>query len=213
MKNLYFWPFFLEGGKIVKLKVLLFVPVLFSVLTAIAGSDIQFSHKRGFYFQTFELTITSNSGAEIYYSLDCSEPDKQTGVRYTCVIQIDSTLVVKASTFKNNELIETVSHTFIFPEVSARQNNNPNGFPEKWGGARIINADYEMDSAVVYHPDYAELISEAFTSLPAISLSMGVDEWFNHQTGLYVGYENSDITREKPVAAEFIFNNASEESF
>lgn len=212
--NFFHHPRNIPGpGKAAIICFLIIVPQILLTFSAEAQAKPQFSHERGFYFQSFELKITANSGADIYYTLNCSMPNRENGIKYNGPVLIDSTLIVKAVFYLNNTMSEVLTHTYIFPEVSARQPKSPAGFPLTWGGAKIISADYEMDSAVVFHPDYAEHITKAFTSLPVLSLSMDTDEWFNHQSGLYVGYENTNITREKPVNAEFIFNNTEEKSF
>ena len=41
---------------------------------------------------------------------------------------------------------------------------------------------------------------------------MDVNDWFDYNQGVYTGYPNSDITHEKAVTAEFIFNT-NEENF
>ncbi|MBT3382392.1 MAG: T9SS type A sorting domain-containing protein [Prolixibacteraceae bacterium] len=173
--------------------------------------QLNFSYKRELYNQPFELRITSNNSvANIFYTLDCSMPSEENGIVYSGSIQIDSTIVVKAIAITSNESSAVYTHTYVFPAVSAKQGINPQGFPELWGGAKIIDADYEMDPEVINHPDYANEITNAFESLPSLSLTMDVDEWFNHETGLYVGYPNTNVIREKPVTAEFLFNNTEE---
>ncbi len=175
--------------------------------------ELNFSHKRELYYQSFELIITSSDQtANIFYTLDCSVPSDTNGEIYSEGIQIDSTIVVKAIAISPAGNSRVYTNTYIFPESSAKQSKSPNGYPAIWGGAKEIDADYEMDPEVINHPDYSSGIIEAFGSLPSLSLTMDVDEWFNHETGLYVGYPNSDETREKPVTAEFIFNT-TEESF
>ena len=174
-------------------------------------SELNFSHKRELYDQPFKLIITSNnSSATIFYTLDCSTPSELNGLEYTDGIQIDSTTIVKAILILSNGSSQVYTHTYLFPESTAKQSKNPNGFPSIWGGAKEIPGDYEMDPDIINHPDYSEGIIDAFKSLPSLSLTMDVDEWFNHETGLYVGYPNSNLTREKPVTAEFISNNAEE---
>jgi len=172
---------------------------------------LYFSHKRELYNQPFKLILTSNNSASsIFYTLDCSTPTNENGILYSNGIQIDSTIIVKAIAISSGNSSQVYTHTYLFPEASAKQTKSPIGFPSIWGGTKEIPADYEMDPEVINNPEYSEGIIEAFNSLPSLSLSMDVDEWFNHETGLYVGYPNSDITREKPVTAEFIFNNTEE---
>ncbi|MDX1283771.1 MAG: CotH kinase family protein [Draconibacterium sp.] len=175
---------------------------------------IRFSHERNLYNQPFELELTSSqTGALIKYTLDCSEPTESNGITYSTRIPIDSTIVVKAIVISSGESSPVFTQTFIFPESSARQGKLPEGFPELWGGAKTIAADYEMDPEVINDTAYSEGIVEAFESLPSLSLSMDIEELFNHESGLYRGYPNTNVTTEKPVTAEFIFNNNEEESF
>ncbi|NQU52520.1 MAG: CotH kinase family protein [Bacteroidetes bacterium] len=175
--------------------------------------EVVFSHDRKFYDDPFELSISSNnSAANIIYTVDCSNPSEGNGIIYKGAVLINSTTVVKAVAIlaSGNSII--ITNSYLFPSKSAKQGAQPDGFPETWGGYSVINADYEMDSDVVNHPEYSTDIIDAFKSLPSLSLSMETDEWFNHETGLYVGYPNTNETREKPVTAEFIFNT-SEENF
>jgi len=170
-----------------------------------------FSHERNLYDSPFELTITcSNSDALIYFTTDCSQPAETNGRPYSKAILVDSTSVIKAIAVAQSERSKIYTQTYIFPKHTARQSKNPNGFPQKWGGVKIIDADYEMDPEVVDHPDYSNDIDKAFYSLPSLSLTMERNEWFDFETGLYVGYPNSNETREKPVTAEFIFNDFRE---
>lgn len=173
---------------------------------------LNFSHTRDYYHQEFHLTISSNQPAEIYFTKDCSTPTREKGIRYTGPILIDSTTIIKAVAFSGNESSGVVTNSYFFSSGIKNQPKNPAGFPETWGGAKTIPADYEMDPHVINDSAYSHLITDAFESIPTLSLTMETDEWFNHETGLYVGYPNSNETREKPVTAEFIFNN-EEESF
>lgn len=175
--------------------------------------ELTFSHKRDLCDQPFELSITSNNpAANIIYTLDCSTPSKTNGIIYSNGIQIDSTIVVKAIALVANNTSRVYTNSYLFPASSAKQGKKPAGFPAIWGGSSKIRADYEMDPEIVDNPEYSTKIIAAFKSIPSLSLSMNVDEWFNRATGIYVGYPNSNETREKPVTAEFLFNN-NEENF
>lgn len=176
--------------------------------------ELSFNFERGFFDNAFNLKITSNnSAAQIIYTVDCSIPSVDNGTIYTGEIQIDSTTIVKAVAMTENTVSRIYTQSYIFPASSANQAKKIIGFPETWGGAETINADYEMDPEVVKSSEYSTEIDDAFQSLPVLSLSMTVDEWFNPETGLYVGYPNTKVTREKPVTAEFIFNTETEENF
>ncbi len=173
--------------------------------------QLNFNHKRGVYDSPLKLLITcNNSAVTIIYTLDCSVPSESNGKTYSVGIQIDSTTIVKAIAILSGNSSQLYTHTYLFPQSTAKQPKNPVGFPSVWGGVKEILADYEMDPEIIDNPDYSDDIVEAFKSLPSLSLTMDVDEWFNPETGIYVGYPNSDETREKPVTAEFIFNNIEE---
>ncbi len=199
---------------ILYLAVFLVIQLSF-VKNVYSSNDIQlnFNHQRGIYSQPFQLTIESaGAGVSIYYTTDCSLPSINNGNLYSGPLFIDSTIVIKAVAVSQSETSVVYTQTYLFPETSARQGKSPQGFPATWGGSKTISADYEMDPEVINDPAYSGQIFDAFASLPSLSLTMDVDEWFNHQTGLYVGYPNTNETREKPVSAEFIFNNEEEEN-
>ncbi len=183
-----------------------------SVSTGFSGNtNIEFSHARKFYTEGFKLKLTSNNPeANIIYTLDSSAPSLENGKVYIDGIFVDSTLVVKAVAISETDSSEVITNTFLFPETIAKQGKSPAGFPLLWGGSSTIAADYEMDPGIVNHPEYAAEISNALQSIPTVSLSMNVDDWFNPATGIYVGYPNSDISREKAVTAEFLFPDKQE---
>ncbi len=172
--------------------------------------DVIFSSKRGFYDQQFTLSLTcTDPSAVIRYTTDCSVPTMSNGVTYMSGLEITSTTVVKAVAYSSTDTSILQAHTYLFPEDIKKQGKNPVGYPVTWGGSSTIAADYEMDPEIINHSAYAGKIIDAFKSLPALCLSMSIDDWFDPQTGNYVGYPNSDITREKPVSAEFIYTDSA----
>ena len=59
--------------------------------------ELTFSHERDLFDHSFELLIASNyAEAEIIYTIDCSTPTRENGIKYEKGIYIDSTIVVKA---------------------------------------------------------------------------------------------------------------------
>lgn len=170
--------------------------------------ELNFSHERRFYDEGFGLGITSNySDLNIIYTTDCSTPSISNGTIYENGIQIDSTTVVKAIAISANQISGVYTHSFLFPDYIKKQSKNPEGFPDKWGGKRIIDGNYEMDPEIINHPDYEAKIESALKSIPSLSLTMSIDDWFNHSSGLYIGYPNTDVTHEKAVTAEFLFQD------
>ncbi len=172
---------------------------------------IIFSHNRNYYTEPFVLLLnTSSETASIIYTLDCSTPNINNGKVYSEGIFIDSTCVVKAFAYSEKDTSQVVTHSFIFPSSVANQGKKPVGFPQIWGGSSIIPADYEMDPKIINNPAYSAEIQKGLQSIPTVSLTMNTSDWFDSFTGIYVGYPNSDITREKAVTAEFLFAETSE---
>ncbi len=171
---------------------------------------ILLSSERGFYSETFQLFLScSDPTASIKYTTDCSHPTIKNGIAYTAPIEISTTTIIKVLAFSNGDSSMVETHTFLFPDGLKKQTNNPAGYPATWGGSSTVAADYEMDPTILNHPSYSDQLTDALKSLPVLSLSMPIDEWFNPRTGLYVGYPNSSETREKPVSAEFIYSDNS----
>lgn len=200
------------------MKSSIFLKITFIVLSLLFSSDIysigdtiiiSFSNHRGFYDNPFLLSVEStDSTATIKYTTDCSDPLSTSGNDYNAPLSIATTTIVKTIAYTKTDTSELITQTFLFPEKILQQPSNPTGFPSTWGGSKIISADYEMDPNVINAPEYSSDIIGALKSLPSISLTMDVDEWFNPETGLYVGYPNTNITREKPVIAEFIYEDS-----
>ena len=199
-------------SKIFQFLFILFILVEFFGYQLHAGNlKVEFSHLRKFYSGSFSLVLTSNNPtAIIVYTLDSSKPSAKNGNVYHQGILIDSTTIVKAIAHTESDTSAVITNTYLFPETIAKQEKSPIGFPQIWGGSSIIPADYEMDPEIVNNPSYSSEISKALQSIPSVSLTMNVDDWFNPVTGLYVGYPNSDISREKAVTAEFLFANPAE---
>ena len=174
-------------------------------------TELNFSHTRDYYNQPFKLILTSNNPkANIIYTTDSSKPSVKNGKVYHDGIAISTTMVVKALALSENDSSFVYTQSFLFADHIVRQSAKPTGFPLVWGGSSSIPADYAMDTLVTLSPDCLPSLSDAFLSVPTLSLSMPVEEWFNPNTGMYVGYPNSNISREKAVSAEFIFPGSSE---
>jgi len=80
-------------------------------------ADTKFSHKRGFYESSFDLSITCDTpDANIYYTLDGSEPNESTGTSYSGPIAgVNQTTVLRAAAFKAGYLSSDVdTQTYIF---------------------------------------------------------------------------------------------------
>ncbi len=166
---------------------------------------VEFSHNRGFYEAPFDLTLTTAAvGADIFYTLDGSEPRPSSGIRYSGAIPIATTSTVRAAAFTESEgALHSHTSSFIFLDDVLDQPDSPPGFPSTWQPG--IGADYGFDRSVATE----EQLKASLRSLPTVSLVMAVDDWFDPSTDPAIGgiYSNSVNGRgfewERPISAEF----------
>jgi hypothetical protein len=83
--------------------------------------DPEFSHERGFYSRSFNLTIADATvGARIYFTTDGSEPleneqPSATSTQYSGAIEIGSSTCLRAAAMKTGWMpSRTMTHTYIF---------------------------------------------------------------------------------------------------
>jgi len=107
-------------------------------------ADAEFSHRHGFYTTPFSVTIaTETEDAEIYYTLDGSEPYNTTGVGrhpggivYTNPIPITKTTHLRVKAIKPGfkpSNIETQSYIFLEPDVRDFSSNLPIAIIDTYG--------------------------------------------------------------------------------
>ena len=93
--------------------------------------DTTFSHARGFYSKAFDLVIeTKTPGAEIYYTLDGTDPSPSNGFLHRGSLRIRKTTTLRAAAFHPGMLptnIDTQSYLFLYDVI--RQ--SPYGTPRK----------------------------------------------------------------------------------
>lgn len=174
--------------------------------------DVEFSHERGFYEEDFNVTLaTTIGGADIYYTLDGSEPVENeepsaTASLYTGAIPVTTTTNLRAIAlkpgYKSNRVI---THTYIFVDDVAQQPTDPPGWPSDWGYCSecgdTVPSDYEMDPRVVNNtlPGYS--ISDALNDLPVVSITMNLDDFIGDASGLWA---NPQSTYEYKCSIEYI---------
>ncbi len=167
-----------------------------------------FNHERGFYEESFQLTLTTSPlDASILYTLDSSTPeiDDQSqivnGKLYDSPLEITQTCCVRALAFKPGYLTsEVVTQTYLFADQILSQSGSPDGFPSSWSGT---TADYQMNIEMRGFEDKRPEYLEALQSLPTLSLVMNVDDWFGSQ-GIYANPVEAGIDWERAVSAEFM---------
>ncbi|MDB4667794.1 CotH kinase family protein [Akkermansiaceae bacterium] len=178
-----------------------------SAASAFVEEEVIASVTRGFFDDPFQVTLnTAAEEAEIYFTIDSSDPNPETGILYAGPIEITTTTALRAGAFRTGELpLKIMTQTYLFPEAILDQVDQPSGFPSVWQPS--VTADYGMDDAAKIGTR-AE-IKGALRQLPTLSLVMDVDDWFNNSTNPGIGglYANSTIARgstwEKKISAEF----------
>lgn len=168
-------------------------------------ADTQFSVNRGFFTQSFSLEITSPTpGAQIYYTLDCSEPGPGKGQLYTGPITINKSTVVRALAVRDGWKatdIDTQTYLFLADVVTQAANGQPpQGFPVNWGANRV---DYGMDPNVVSLYS-SEQWQEALTQVPTMSIVTETKNLFDPGTGIYANALQHGIDWERPGSLELI---------
>jgi hypothetical protein len=177
-------------------------------------SDIEFSHERGFYDESFYLTLaTETEDAIIYYSLDGTEPYHTTargsssGTAYTGPISISRTTCLKAIATKTGWMPTNIkTHTYIFVEDVIRQSPTGQapgpGWPTGSVNSQVIN--YGMDPDIVNDSRYRNLMDDALLAIPSISLVTDLENLFDSSKGIYVNARNDGLNWERRTSVELI---------
>ncbi len=164
---------------------------------------------RCFAYAPFMLRLSCETPQSvIYYTFNGSLPSPGNGNLYTGVLTIEGTSVLRARAFRDGYVSSPVStHTYIFPDDVIRQ--SPGGAPPsaEWpvGNVNGQKIDYGMDPDIVNSPKYAPLMTEALTSIPAISLVTDLGNLFDASTGIFVNADCEGIEWERPVSMELIY--------
>lgn len=198
-----------------------------SYSTGILLPEPVFSINHGFYNVPFQLELSSLvPGTSIYYTTDGSLPSKTQGKLYTSKISVSSTSVIRALVVSNVAQSKVATRSYFFPNDIIRQENKPDGYPEKWGPYTEIQgtaiADYEMDQELLSDPQYAAAVIKSFTDIPVLSVVTDKDNLFSLNEdsitgGIYI-YTGAPITNttftagrgwERPVSLEYFSNDSS----
>ena len=190
-----------------------------------------FSHTHGFYDTAFALSITSEvTNAQIYYTIDGSEPSNSNGTLYSNPISISKTSVVRAIAYTSKFGYSPItSSTYLFVDDIVHQSNTPDGYPTSWGlfykddQFKYAPADYEMDPQLANNAATAANIKTGLKSLPIISLVTNKDNFFKNdedpETGGIYMFTGPPISNppnetyhpgrgwERPVSFEFFDAN------
>ena len=177
-------------------------------------ADTRFSHDRGFYTSPFELVISTHTpDAQIYYTLDGSEPDTSSTL-YTGPIPISETSCVRARGYKSGLFRTNIdTHTYIFVADVVNQSPTGNTPPTPEWPSFDINGQvmqYGMDPDITQHPDYADLVDDALLAIPTLSLVTDLDNLFGVSNGIYVNASQEGDPWERVTSVELIHPDGSE---
>ena len=139
-----------------------------------------FSRESGFYDEGFDLEISAPPGTEIYYTLDCSDPDKN-GIRYTGPVRIeDPTPNANVWSARTD-----VSASFLTEDQRFAVPGEP---VDKCAVVRAVCRDAEgnLSAAVTasYFIGYGE--REGYNGIGVISVATDPENLFSEDKGIYV---------------------------
>lgn len=149
------------------------------------GSQIltpTFSVSRGFFSAPFTVSLSvADPSSTIRFTTDGIRPTTTVGNLYKGPITISKTTPLSAVCIKDGVASAVVSNTYLFVSDIVNQSNTQSGYPVKWGtmaygmsttypaGSRAP-ADYGMDADVCNNSAYKNLMNNALTSIPTISI-------------------------------------------
>ena len=160
---------------------------------AFAGfvTPVDFSVEHGFFDTAFDLALsTVITGADIFYTLDGSQPTTSNGMQYVNPIPIGGTSTLRAAAFLPGfRDSEVITNTYVFvADVILQSNMNP---------------------GIVNHPSYAPTIQNDLKAVPTISLVIDNADMFGPH-GIHTNFEGRGIEWERPVSIELIDPNGQE---
>ena len=200
-------------------QALIYVVLSFLMFSSVQA-QVTFNRQHGISKAPFVLKVSgSQAGSVIRYTLDGSEPTAESP-QFTTNMYIKNTTIMRAAEFQDGvRSSDIATASYIFPADVLAQPAVPEGYPTTWGKYITISgtaqADYEMDPELTSDRTYAKHITEAFFSIPALSIVTDKGNLFNkeknEQTGgiyIYTGTSESDGRGwERAASVELMGNN------
>ncbi|MFN3556000.1 MAG: CotH kinase family protein [Bacteroidales bacterium] len=162
-----------------------------------------FSHPSGFYANPFDLQVsTTLDGAQIYYTLDGSEPTTSSAL-YTSALTIDS----RQGTPNDISMIPTNFTDPGPPYFEGWQTPNGEVFKVNVIRASVVKENYLPRQPSTYY-FMVDPLAENRYSLPVFFLATHRDNFFNPEIGIYIpGNHNNMFQRgpewERPIHLAF----------
>lgn len=169
-----------------------------------ATTSVKFLPEGGFQKSALTVTLSTDGNTPIYYTLDCTEPT-DTSLLYTGPITVDSTTVIRATTFNSNLMPgQPSTQTYIFPERLRWGWRDRQGLPQSITDT-TIDFNPGVDTAMVIElyingEDISEYVHDTIISmgpdifldhpsqfnLPVFSLTTQPSNLWDFETGIYV---------------------------
>lgn len=219
--------------QILKTNHSLFVRILFILLclgtmaTAHADdfpSTLSYSTDRGFYSEPLDVILSvDTTGAVIKYSLDGSDPvlsNDAMAASAPVSVHIDPSdtsgrflapaVCLRAVAFIGERQITRVkTHTYLY--IDQVVSLSPDGVQPgpQWPvprnqGYSYQYYDYGMDPDVCNDPAYREVIPEALTSIPSISIVTDLGNLFDPDSGIFANAFGRSLEWERPASIELL---------
>ena len=169
-------------------------------------AQVKFSHTRGMYAESFQLSLTRMPDETIRYTTDGSIPSKTDHV-YAGPIAIEATTVVRAAVFRDDKKSPQITtHSFLFPAQVCKQPAAPPGYVQstisvRHGPSRPQTFDWAMDPDLIKSVRERTMLLEGLQDLPSLAVSLDVDD-FNF---LYENHRGRGRAFERPASIELIY--------
>jgi len=183
-----------------------------------------FSIQRGFYESELNVIITADSeNISIVYTLDGSDPSTSQNT-FTkpspATVHIDPDdetgrfsapgVILRAIGTRDGFVpSKSITHTYLFlnkiADLSPHEQKPGSGWPERnMNNHDEQYMDYGLDPDVLNDFRYSGMISDAFFSLPSISLVTDLGNLFDPDSGIYVNALKHGVIWEKPASVELL---------
>lgn len=179
--------------------------------------DTKFSVDRGIFTSAFNLEITTaTAGATIRYTLDGTTPSETVGTVYTGPIAISTSTPVRAMAYKAGWFstnVDTQTYLFLSSAINQPATRPSAAWPTPVavpGGGTTQAYDYGMDTRVTTDPRYVDMMDDALTDVPSISIVTDLPNLFDASTGIYANPDGDGDAWERPASVELIYPDGTE---
>ncbi|MGL1902769.1 MAG: CotH kinase family protein [Fibrobacterales bacterium] len=160
--------------------------------------DIEFSHTRGLYHSSFDLSLNSTIEGTLYYTLNGALPTPENANVYTRPIRIRNSSNIRAAIYHDcDRLSDIVTHSFIFPRHVLEQDDDDAPPHAQWGRK---GPDWSMDSRVIDSDKLPSNKTDILLVNPTVSVTMSWDSLFG-DNGIYISGEGV----EQEASIEFLY--------